>query len=80
MDGTKDLILKSKAFLMAQGNVELKVAQKGLGVQQGGFFHLLAKGQGTLGISANGGLISINLSPNEECIIQPKYSRINKDI
>jgi uncharacterized protein (AIM24 family) len=72
LDGTKELIVKTDAFLVAEGDIDLSVAPKGFGVTQGGFFHLLVRGTGNLGISSYGGMVSLSLDPKEECIVEPK--------
>jgi uncharacterized protein (AIM24 family) len=72
LDGTNELIVKTEAFLLAEGDIELSVAPKGFGITQGGFFHLLVRGTGHLGITSHGGMLSLSLEPNEECVVEPK--------
>jgi uncharacterized protein (AIM24 family) len=73
MDGMRDLIIKTDSFLLSQGEVELSVAPKMFGVMQGGFFHLAAKGCGTIAICGYGGLMSLQLEHGQECIVEPKH-------
>jgi uncharacterized protein (AIM24 family) len=72
LDGTRDLIIKSKYFVYASGDLDISVSPNGFGLTNGSFAHSAITGTGSLGISAFGGIVSVNLAPGEECIIEPK--------
>lgn len=72
LDGTNDLIFRSNSFLVSTAGIDMSMEAKGFGLEDGGFFNVLGRGQGSIGISGYGGLVSVKLMPGEECIVEPR--------
>lgn len=73
LDGTKEYIIKTNAFMFKSGSINVSLSPNGFGLGNGSFSHSSIVGQGTLGIATECGIVSLSLEPGQECIIDPKY-------
>ncbi|KAJ3271521.1 hypothetical protein HDV01_006572 [Terramyces sp. JEL0728] len=67
MDGTRQIVFKADAFIASTDTVDLQASPIGFGLK-GGFFHLIATGQGIFSIKSS---TVIELQEDQECFIEP---------
>lgn len=69
MDGTRQIVFKSDSFVASTDTIDLQASPISFGLK-GGYFHLIATGQGAFSIKSSS---VIELQDDQECFVEPSY-------
>ncbi|KAJ3262253.1 hypothetical protein HK103_002666 [Boothiomyces macroporosus] len=67
MDGTRQIVFKSDSFIASTDTIDLQASPISFGLK-GGYFHLIATGQGVFSIKSSS---VIELQDDQECFVEP---------
>jgi uncharacterized protein (AIM24 family) len=72
LDSTRSLIFRHDSFLLSSGNIKVNVSNVGFGLGDS-IFYGFASGTGSFSLTRPGGMYTINLNPDQDCVASPKH-------